>query len=158
LAPAAVAAVAAVVLANLPGERATVLVEAVRRVERPAVIILMTVIGLYLAGGITWHVVPLIVAMTAVRLAVKALAHGRAERALRGAPNLSTPAGWSLGLAPQGILGLVIALSFFHVWHGDIARSVLAAVAIGGLVNELCGPLLLWRVIQRLAPDEETPR
>jgi hypothetical protein len=152
--PAAVGAVAGVVLANLPGGRADVLVGAVRRVERPVVVILMAVIGMHIAGGVTRHVVPLVVAMTGLRLGAKALAGGRARDALDGAPSLATPAQWTLGLAPQGILGLVVALSFFHVWRDDLALAVLAAVALGGLINELLGPMLLLRVLRRLSTEE----
>jgi hypothetical protein len=71
---------------------------------------------------------------------------------------LATPAQWTLGLAPQGILGLVVALSFFHVWRDDLALAVLAAVALGGLINELLGPMLLLRVLRRLSTEEGRAR
>lgn len=152
VAPAAVGAVAGAALANLPGERAASLVAAVRRVERPVLIILMVVAGMYLVGGMSWYLVVLVVAMTALRLAARLVAAGPPRRALEGAPTLATPRGWTLGLTPQGILGLVVALSFFRVWQDDIARTVLAAVAIGGVINELIGLPLLLRAFRRL-PD-----
>lgn len=157
VAPAAVAAVAGIVLANLPGERAAVLFAAVRRVERPVVVILMATIGFYIAGPVTWHLVWLIAAMTLVRAGARALAGGGRGRSLAGAPSLATPAGWTLGLTPQGILGLVVALAFFHVWHDDIARTVLAAAAIAGLINELIAPFVLLAVLRRIAPERRSP-
>jgi hypothetical protein len=155
VAPAAVAAIAAAVLANLPGSRAAILVAAVQRVERPAVVILMAVIGLHLAGPMSWHVLPLIAAMTLVRLGARALVGAGPGSAIRGAPSLSTGRSWPLGLTPQGILGLVIAVSFFHVWQDSLARAVLAAVAAAGLINELIAPTLLLRVLRKVPSGGE---
>jgi hypothetical protein len=146
--PAAVSAIAAVVLVNLPGGRSVKLFQAVRRVERPAVVILMTAIGFRIAGPLSWVVVPLALVMTLLRLAAKHMAGQLVTGPIPGAPGLATSRGWALGLVPQGLLGLMVALSFLTVWHDDIARSVLAAVAIASLINELVAPLLLARVLR----------
>lgn len=147
--PAAVAAIAAFVVVNLPGSRAATLIAAIRRVERPAVVTLMAVIGFYCAGPLTWLVLPVAGAMTVVRaLAARAggaLHHGP----IAGTPGLATPPGWTLGLAPQGIFGLMVVLSFFHVWNGDVGRSVLAGVALAALINEAVAPTLLVRALRR---------
>lgn len=150
--PAAVAAIAAVVLANLPGERGMQLFEAVRRVERPAVVILMVVIGFHLAGALHWVVAPLLLAMTLLRLVAKQWSGDLVTGPVPGAPGLAVRRGWAQGLVPQGMLGLAIALSFFHVWRDEVARSVLAAVALGSVVNELLAPVLLMRVLRAQAP------
>jgi hypothetical protein len=146
--PAAVTAIAAVVVANLPGERITRLFLAVRRVERPAVVILMTAIGFRIAGELSWVVVPLVVVMTAVRLAAKYGAGELVTGPIAGAPGLAARPGWAHGLVPQGTLGLMVALSFFDVWGDELARSVLAAVAFASLINELVAPLLLARMLR----------
>ena len=157
VAPAAIAAIAGAVLANLPGARSEVLVRAVRRVERPVVVILMAVIGMYVAGARSWQVAVLVGVMTAVRLGAKVIAEGRPQRALEGAASLGAPGEWALGLAPQSILGLVVALGFFQVWRDDIGRTVLGAAAFGGLINEILGPWLLLRALRRVS-EQEDPR
>ncbi len=145
--PAAVTAIAAVVLANLPGGRSARLFQAVRRVERPAVVILMTAIGFRIAGPLSWVVVPLVLVMTLVRLAAKHVTGQLVTGPIPGAPGLATSRGWALGLVPQGLLGLMVALSFLAVWHDELARSVLAAVAIASLINELVAPPLFARAL-----------
>lgn len=150
VAPTALAAVTGAVVANLPGGRSRVVLDAVRRVERPVVIILMTIAGVYVSGGLIWQVGLLLIAITALRLLAKIAGAGPPSSSVGGTSTLATPRSWTLGLTPQGILGLVIAVNFFHVWRDDIARAVLAAVALGGLVNELLGPVLLTRVFRRL--------
>lgn len=157
LSPAATAAVAAFVATNLPGDRAALLMNAVRRVERPAVVILMTLIGFHVAGPLTWHVVPLVVALTALRLAAKLLAARKRRGPLPGAPGLATARGWAYGLTPQGILGVMVTLSFFHVWQSSLARSVLAAVAVASLLNELLAPMLMMRVLGPMAARARAP-
>jgi hypothetical protein len=149
LSPAAIAAIAAFTLVNLPGGRAALLVDAVRRLERPAVVILMTVIGFHIAGALSWHALPIFVAMTVVRLAVKSLAGIRFDGA--GMASIAAGRGWGLGLTPQGILGLMICLSFLHVWNDEVARSVLAGVALAGIVNEILSPLLFVRLLRGIA-------
>ena len=146
--PAAVTAIMAVVLANLPGERSVRLFQAVRRVERPAVVILMTAIGFRLAGPLSWMVVPLVLVMTVLRLAGKYAAGQLVAGTIARAPGLATSRGWALGLVPQGTLGLMITLSFLAVWQDRTARSVLAAVAIASLINELVAPLLFARTLR----------
>lgn len=156
LSPAVVAAVAAFVAANLPGERATLLMNAVRRVERPAVVILMTMIGFYVAGPLTWQMVPLVVALTVLRLLAKLLAARNRPGPLPGAPGLATARGWACGLTPQGILGAMVALSFFQVWESELARAVLVAVAAASLVNELIAPMLMTRVLRPISVRART--
>jgi len=147
LSPAGVAAISAMVLVNLPGERMAQLLRAVRRVERPAVVILMTVIGFHLTGGLTWAFLPLLFAMTILRLAVKRWAGNLVQGAVN-TPGLKTSHRWGDGLAPQGSLGLMVTLSFFHVWSNDIARTVLGAVAAASLINELLAPALFLRLLK----------
>lgn len=155
-APAAVAAISAIVLVNLPGDRMERLVEAVRRVERPAVVILMIVIGFHVTGGVTWMFWPLLGAMTLVRIVAKRAGSLGIAGGLPDASGMRTRRGWGAGLAPQGVLGLMVALSFFHVWQDDLARTVLAAVAAASIVNELLAPWLLLRLLRALsaAPSE----
>jgi hypothetical protein len=147
--PAAVTAIMAVVLANLPGGRSAQLFQAVRRVERPAVVILMTAIGFRLAGPLNVTLVgPLVLIMTVLRLAAKYAAGQIVAGPIARAPGLSTRDGWALGLVPQGTLGLMITLSFLAVWRDETARSVLAAVALASLINELVAPLLFARALR----------
>ena len=148
ISPAAVTAISAVVLANLPGGRIAQLFQAVRRVERPAVVILMTVIGFRIAGPLGWQVAPLVVFMTLLRMAAKYTSGQMVAGPIIGAPGLVAGPGWAHGLVPQGTLGLMITLGFYQVWHDDIARWVLAAVAISGLINEIVAPILFARTLQ----------
>jgi hypothetical protein len=120
--PAAVAAVAAMVLVNLPGDRMAQLLDAVRRVERPAVIILMAVTGFHVTGRITWIFFPLVVALTIFRLACKRWAGALVAR-LPTMPGLTTSRCWGDGLAPQGTLGLMVTLSFYHVHPSRLRAS-----------------------------------
>lgn len=157
LSPAAVGAIAAMVLVNLPGERMNQLVWTVRRVERPAVVILMTVIGFHVAGEMTWVFWPLLIGMTGVRLGAKLAAGDSLSGTIPGGSNLHASRRWGLGLAPQGILGLMIALSFFYTWQDATARSVLAAIAFGSLLNEILAPWLLLRLLRGLSVRPGAP-
>lgn len=148
ISPAAVTAISALVLVNLPGGRIAQLFQAVRRVERPAVVILMTVIGFRIAGPLGWQVAPLVVIMTLLRMAAKYTSGQMVAGPIIGAPGLVANSGWAHGLVPQGTLGLMIALGFYQVWHDDIARWVLTAVAISSLINELVAPILFARTLQ----------
>jgi hypothetical protein len=58
-------------------------------------------------------------------------------RALPLSAEMSAGADWAFGLVPQGVLGLVIALGFMRAWETPHAMEVLAAVALGSIVNEL---------------------
>ncbi len=158
LSPAATAAMVAFVVANLPGDRASLLIKAVRRVERPAAVILMAVIGFHCAGPVTWHLAPLLLAMTLLRALAKELASRRRVGKIPKAPGLQTNSAWSVGLVPQGILGLMVTLSFFHVWQDPLARSVLAAVAGASLINELAAPRLLLRAMRALGQTDTRGR
>jgi|GEM_PF-3018484 len=155
LSPASVAAIAAMTLVNLPGDRGRQLFDTVRRVERPAAVILMVVIGFDVVGPLSW-VTPLLLAlMTIVRLLAK---HGAGQAVATSTPltrGVTADHGWALGLAPQGALGLMVALSFFGVWHDDVARNVLAAIAGAALLNELAGPWLLSRAVR---PGGDRPK
>jgi hypothetical protein len=159
LSPAAIAAVAGITLVNLPGERAAQLVQAVRRVERTAVVITMTVIGFHVAGLRDAWVVALVLAMTVVRFGVKHAVGEAISRPIPGAPGLATGPRWTYGLAAQGTLGLVVALSLFHVWRTDAALAVLSAVAVASILNELLSPWLLLALIRRLSGSstQKTP-
>ncbi|MBN2196058.1 MAG: hypothetical protein JW751_24795 [Polyangiaceae bacterium] len=149
LSPVGVAGLAALVVTNLPNRRGEQLSLVVRRVERPAVIALMTAIGFESVGELGLVVLPLILVVTVVRLLAKQLGGAIASKPIPGAPGISPRRGWASGLAAQGTLGLVVALSFFHIWRDELARSVLAAIAIASLLNELGAPWLLLRLVRR---------
>jgi hypothetical protein len=153
--PAAVAAIAALVLVNLPGDRMAQLIDAVRRVERPAVVVLMAVTGFHVTGRITWIFFPLVFALTLVRLACKRWAGALVAR-VPTTPGLTTSRCWGDGLAPQGTLGLMVTLSFFHVWRDDISRTVLAAVAVASIINEIIAPWLFVRLLKGIMDPLET--
>ena len=109
LSPAGVTAIAAMTLVNMRGRRMKLLLRAVRRVERPAVVILMTVIGFHATRHSTWMVLPLAACMTVVRLCAKRWSADAAARwsadGIDSASHLATCRRWGDGLAPQGILG-----------------------------------------------------
>lgn len=151
LSPASVAAITAFVLVNLPGERRLLLLAAVRKVERPAVVILMAVIGFEVAQVATWLVVPIALALTVCRLAGKYLLGALVARDFPGQLDLAAPRNWALGLVAQGNLGLMITLSFFHVWRSEMALAVLAAVALSSILNELFAPVLIARVLKQVS-------
>lgn len=153
LAPAGLTAISAMTLVNLPGDRMNQLMLAVRRMERPAVVILMTVIGFHAAWQASWLFLPLAVLLTLFRWLAKHVAAECVSGEIPGAPGLHASPRWALGLLPQGTLGLVIALSFFHVWRDDIARSVLVAVALSSALNELAAPPLLLKLLRRLSAE-----
>lgn len=155
MSPASISALAAMVVVNLPGDRMALLLRAVRRVERPAVVILMIVIGFHVAGPLELVFLPLVGVMTVLRFAAKLTAGDLVVGRIARGPGLAAERGWGHGLVPQGTLGLMVALSFFHVWDDATARSVLAAVAISSVVNEIAAPWLLYRLLRRLTP---TPR
>jgi hypothetical protein len=155
LPPAAVTAIAAVVLTNIPGKRAELLLQAVRRVERPAVVLLMLIIGFVCVGPLHWVVFPLILAMTGLRLAAKHWTADLVAGPVPGAPGLSGRAGWGLGLLSQGNLGLVMVLSLLLVWGDPIARSALVAAAGASLINELIAPMFLVRALR--TPGDTAP-
>ena len=145
--PAAVGAIAAMVLVNLPGERDQQLIGAIRRVERPAVVILMTVVGVHAAGAMNTTLLALIVLLTLVRLLTKRLTTTFLPVSVAGGAAANRR--WGSGLAAQGTLGLIVALSYFHIWRDDVAETVLAAVALASVINELIAPWLLLRLIRR---------
>ncbi len=145
--PAAVAAIAAMVLVNLPGERMTRLFDAVRRVERPAVVLLMAVIGFHLTGRVTWIFFPLVLGLTAVRLLCKRWA-GALVSSVSVMSGLRTGRNWADGLAPQGTLSLLVALGLFYVWQDDLSRTVLAAVTVASVINETLAPWLFLRLLK----------
>ncbi len=149
--PAGVAAIAAMTLVNLPGDRMAQLLLAVRRMERPAVVILMTVIGFHVAGTTTWLFLPLAGLLTVLRGLAKRYAGDAVVGVNPRAPGLEASPDWGLGLVSQGTLGLVIALSFFYVWQDEVARSVLAAVALASVLNELAAPPLLVRLLKGIS-------
>lgn len=151
--PAAVAAIAAMVLVNLPGHRMAQLFDAVRRVERPAVILLMAVIGFHLTGKITWIFFPLVFALTTIRLFCKRFA-GALVSSGAVMSGLRTGRHWADGLAPQGTLSLLVALAFFHVWQDDLSRTVLAAVTVASVINETIAPWLFLRLLRGITGEK----
>lgn len=154
LSPAAIAAVAAMVLVNLPSDRTSKLMDAVRRVERPAVVILMAVIGYHITGRVTWMFFPLVLFLTLIRILSKRFA-GLFVARITLAPGLRTYPRWTDGLTPQGILGLMVALSFFQVWHDDLARTVLAAIAVASVLNEIVAPWLFLGLMRDLTTEKK---
>jgi hypothetical protein len=155
LSPAAVAAVSAMVLVNLPGERMAQLLQAVRRVERPAVVILMVVIGFHVTGRLTWIFFPLVFALTVLRLLCKRWAGALIAVVVPATPGLRTGRRWGDGLVSQGTLGLMVTLSFFHVWRDDASRTVLAAVAVASIINEIVAPWLFVGLLRGITSAEE---
>jgi hypothetical protein len=119
LSPAVVAAISAVVVVNLPGDRMGSLLRAVSRVERPAAVILMTVMGFEIAGAFSWLTLSLLAAMTLLRLAAKVVGARLVAGPIPGAPGMSTTPLWGLGLAP-----------------------------LASLLGEIAGPWLLLRLIR----------
>lgn len=156
LSPAAVAAVSAMVLVNLPGERMAQLVQVVRRVERPAVVILMAVIGFHVTGVVTWIFFPLVLALTLFRLACKRWTGALVARMAPARHDLRASRRWGDGLVPQGTLGLMVTLSLFQVWRDDISRTVLAAVAVASIINEIVAPWLLVRLLRGITNGKKT--
>jgi hypothetical protein len=151
MSPAAVGALAAIVLVNLPGDRMAQLFVAVRKVERPAVVILMTAIGFHTSGGVTWLFWPLVGSMTVLRGLAKHVS-GEVANVFAPGPGMRTCRGWAWGLTPQGLLGLMVTLSFYHVWQNDLSRTVLAAVAAASLINEVAAPWLVFRLLRGILP------
>jgi hypothetical protein len=147
LSPAGVAATSAAVLVNLPGERMSRLVSAVKRVERPAVVILMTMIGLRITGDLSWIFAPLVVLFTLVRVAVKAWAGAWLQGA---APGVRSTRRWGLGLAPMGTLGMVVVLGVSQAWQHELARTLLAAAAAASLLSEIIAPWLMLRLLRTI--------
>ncbi len=145
--PAAVGAIAGFVLVNLPGERMELLGRTIRRIERPAVVILMAVVGVYSAGVGGWLLVGAVVLMTVVRAACKFGTGQLVAGPIHGMPGLRAQRDWGLGLIPQGTLGLVVALSLVHVWPDPTAQVVLAGVAIASVINEIAAPRMLLRAL-----------
>lgn len=148
LSPAALLAVTGFVLVNLPGRRSELLLNVVAKVERPAVVILMTVVGVHIAGHLSVLFAVLLGLVLVLRLLAKLMAGRLTTDRIDGAPGamMATP-GWTLGLVSQGNLGLVVALSLFHVWQDDASLAVLAAIAVGSLINEMLAPPLLARAL-----------
>lgn len=148
--PAGIAAVAAVVLVNLPKRGVGSLVDAVSKIERLAVVVLSTLAGFHISGEPGPLGVALTGVLVVVRLVAKVLAGELVSGSVASSPHLVAAPRWTYGLVPQGTLGLMIALSFFHVWRNDLARQTLAAVAFGGLLNEMLAPWLLLVLLRRL--------
>lgn len=145
--PTALAATTGFVLVNAAGDRAAALVAVIRKAERPAVVVLMTVIGLHAASADSWLTLAIVGLMTVGRGLAK-LAGGRALSRVQVPVGGPLSANWALGLAPQGALGPMIALTLFHVWQDDTARAVLGAVALASLLNEALAPALLARAVR----------
>lgn len=137
LSPAAISAIAGVVLANLPGESSEPFRRTLQRIERPAVVILMTVIGVYIAGSGSWLALALLGLMTVGRALVIIPAARSIGRLMPPSAGMSPQRDWAYGLIPQGGLGLVVALGFMRAWGSEHAVEVLAAVALASLLNEL---------------------
>jgi hypothetical protein len=113
----------------------------------------MTVIGFHSAGESTWLFLPLAGLLTILRGLVKQTSAEFVAGEIPRVPGLHASPRWGLGLVPQGTLGLVVALSFFYIWRDDVARSVLAAVALASVINEVVAPPLLLRLLRRLSPQ-----
>ncbi|MGM0577234.1 MAG: hypothetical protein ACQEXJ_16025 [Myxococcota bacterium] len=158
LSPEGVCAVSGATLVNLPGDRMTRLRLTMERVERPAFVILMALVGFYAAGFGHWAILPLLGLLTVVRGATRWLA-GRSGRAAEfEQSDLQAPANWGLGLVTQGGLGLVIALTFYQVWHAPAAGWILVAAAASAVVNEAVGPRLLARALDAPTAPPSMPR
>jgi hypothetical protein len=109
---------------------------------------MMAMIGFHSAGHFDWILLPLVGAMTLLRLLAKHLAGELVAGVMPGPGGLRTHKRWGTALTPQGILGLVVTLGFFFSFRDDVARTVLSAVALSGLLNELCAPWFLLRLLR----------
>ncbi|MEZ4264952.1 MAG: hypothetical protein R3F39_01140 [Myxococcota bacterium] len=143
LSPAALCATAGGALVNLPGDRMASMAQAIRRLERPAVVILMTLAGVYAVQDLHLVILALVGLLTLVRGAAATSIARRVSGSLAPATGLAARPDWGKGLIPQGSLGLVCALVFRQVWPGDPAEWALAAIAIASLLNELAAPHVL---------------
>jgi hypothetical protein len=115
------------------------------------------VVGFHVTDRLMWSVVPLLIFMTIVRLMCKRWS-GNLVVGLSATAGMGTSRGWGDGLAPQGILGLMVVLTFFHVWRDDVARSVLAAVALAGVINEIAAPWLIARLLKSVMRPRHVAR
>jgi hypothetical protein len=153
LSPAALCAVAGATLVNLPGDRMASMAQTIRRLERPALVILMTLAGVYAVQDLHLAIIPLVLLLTVVRAGAAILLARRTTGALTPATGLASPHDWGRGLIPQGSLGLVCALAFRQVWPGDASEWVLAAIALAALLNEVAAPRILLPALSPAAPS-----
>ncbi len=151
LSHAAVAATAAVALVNLPGERFALLVSAIRRVERPAVVILMTLIGVEAGTQLHWVFFAMLAVLTVLRIGVKVWTGRLVPRTVPGAPGLRASRLWGLGLAPMGTLGVVVVVELMQALPDPLTRSLLAAAAAASLLCEAVAPWLMLRLLRSLS-------
>lgn len=150
--PSAVCALSGFVLVNLPGKRAWRLLSVVHAIERPATILLLTLVGFHIAGAATWLLAGLLVLMTAVRWALKYASARIPDPAIPPAAGLDPGGEWTLGLISQGSLGLVIALSAHYVWHNEGSLALLGAVGLASVINELVAPGFMLRALRTQVP------
>lgn len=154
LSPAALCAVAGATLVNLPGDRMASMAQAIRRLERPALVILMTLAGVYAVQALHLALIPLVLLFTIVRAGALILLARRVNGRLAPSTGLAAGHDWGRGMLPQGSLGLVCALAFRQLWPGDAAGWVLAAIAFASVVNEIAAPRVL---LAALTPPAAPP-
>lgn len=160
LSPAALCAVAGATLVNLPGDRMASMAQAIRRLERPALVILMTLAGVYAVQVPHLALIPLVLLLTLVRGGTLVFLARRVTGRLAPATGLAAGHDWGKGTIAQGSLGLVCALAFRQLWPGEAADLALAAIAIASVVNEIAAPRILLAALTppaTIAPADAVP-
>ncbi len=157
LSPAALCATAGATLVNLPGDRMASMAQAIARLERPAVVLLMTLAGVYAVQDLPLVTLALVALLTVVRGVAATRIARRVSGSLAPSTGLAARPDWGKGLISQGSLGLVCALAFRQVWPGSAAEWALAAIAIASLLNELAAPRVLLAVLTHNGTPADAP-
>ncbi|MCB9787086.1 MAG: hypothetical protein H6744_10390 [Deltaproteobacteria bacterium] len=147
LSPAALCAVAGATLVNLPGDRMADMAQAIRRLERPALVMLMTLTGVYAVQDLGPAVLVLVALLTLGRAGALIVLARSVRGSLPPSSGLAAGPDWGKGLVAQGSLGLVCALAFRQVWPGHASGWALAAIAVASLINEIAAPPVLVRTL-----------
>jgi hypothetical protein len=157
LSPVVIGAVAGMVLVNLPGDRMTLLRRALANVERPALVIVLVITGYLIAGAVDWLMLLLVPFLTLLRGAAKVRAARFAHGEIAGVRGLKTGPRWGAGLVSQGHVGLVLALDYLTLHPQPFALTLLAAVALSGLINEIAAPTWMRRSVEAAAGEATRP-
>lgn len=137
LSPLFIGLVAGLYWSYSPGGADQVIRTEVRRFQHPLVVLLLLATGASLSFSTltAWLLVPYI----AFRLAGKLLGGWLATKV---APGL-TPTDLGAWLVPPGLLGLAFALNFAQLTSPATGAAVLSAVALGTLISEVAGAIVL---------------
>ena len=149
LSPLFVTAVGGAVFANL-SQRKESAYGLLAREEHAIYAVCLLVAGVrthFEGGGVLLLFVLYFAARTAGKLAG---GHG-AVRLLRAGGTRASPL-LGMGLIYQGGITLALAVSFNHIHPGQVPGSVLTALVLSVVANELLGPLLARRMLRRTRP------